>query len=260
MSAASTHSPRLTSDRKRRAANVLSRLAVATGLSAIVCMAVYVAGGFHHVSAATVSASTQDCTISLKFTTTSVQADMLSGCTGGDFYLSSWAAQSDAYSSSKPQHFFAATNQAPWIVPLPPCYWQVDFARRTAAPPNGQRTEFVAGRLGGKSCYVPPTTTATTVATTSSTAPSTTMSATTTTAAPPLVSNQSTSAASGSTATAVSAAPTDGSTTTLAPPVALSGHLAFTGANDLLIVLAGLTAITLGMAALASSWKRGSKS
>lgn len=250
----------MTSDRKRRAATVLSRSAVASGLSAIVCLAVYVTSGFHHVSAATVSASNPDCTVSLKFTATSVQADILKGCTGGDFYLSSWAAQSDVYASSKPQHFFAATNQAPWTVPLPPCYWQVDFARRTAAPPNGQRTEFVTGRLGGTSCYVPPTTTATTVATTSSTAaPSTTSSSTSTTTAAPL-STQSTSAASGSTGTPVSEAPTDGSTTTLAPPVASTGHLAFTGANDLLIVLAGLGAITLGMATLASSWKRGSRS
>src|SRR6202022_4711775 len=97
------------------------------------------------------------------------------GCTGGHFYLTTWIAQSDVFATSHPQYFYATTNKAPWTVPLPPCFWQADFAKLTAAPPAGERLEFVAGKLGGSVCPTTTTSTSTTVpVTTTTTVPVTT--------------------------------------------------------------------------------------
>ena len=81
------------------------------------------------------------------------------------FALTSWAAQSASYPTSKPQTLFARTTHAPWTVALPPCFWQVDFRRISPT------VEFAAGRLGGHACPATTTTTAAAPKTTTTISP-----------------------------------------------------------------------------------------
>jgi hypothetical protein len=213
----------------------------------------------------TVQGSRPDCSVQLTFTSTSVTADIRSGCKGGDFYLTSWTTRSNVPATSHPQVIFASTNRAPWTVPLPQCYWQVDFARRSTPPPmKATNRELVVGRLGGAACKSGPTTTTTTVATTTTTVPktTTTVHVTTTTSTTsttvktttPPHSTTTTTAAVGTTTTVTPTAggPPDGPTPAgpTTPATSSHGGLAFTGFEALMTLFIALALIGCGIAAV----------
>jgi hypothetical protein len=224
-------------------------------------------------TAATISGSAPGCSVTLHFSPTSVRAGV-HGCTGGDYYLSSWSAPSDVPRLSRPQTLYASASSAPWEVSLPPCFWQVDFAQRSA-PPGQPATvrHLIAATLGGTTC---PTTTTTTVATTSTTLPvtsttlpvtTTTIPQSTTTTTIPGTTTTTTAPGSGTTTTTlpptITSVPGGGQTTPVttvptaellqqSPPIATkavspgSHQLPFTGANSELLVAAGLVVLGTG--------------
>jgi hypothetical protein len=245
-----------------RRSSGIGRLPAALALVGV-CGATMLA--FTQSSVAATSGSVQgtkpDCSVQLTFKATTVTANIRSGCKGGDFYLTSWSTQSNVLKKSHPQYFFATTNHAPWTIGLPKCYWQVDFARRSTAPPaKADNREFVVGRLGGSVCTTGSTTTSTTVAPTTTVPKTTTTvdvtttstSLDTTTTAPP--DSTSTTAAVDTTTTVAPApgtgSPPDGPTSagSVQPASSSHGGLAFTGFTALMALFVALALIGAGIA------------
>jgi hypothetical protein len=262
-----------------RRTNVKPWLAAASAavLSAL-GIAVFVPWSSGTSAATTLTESSAGCTVRLHFTPadhpTQVTADILSGCEGTDFYLVSHVGQSDTFATSKPQYVYSWTGKAPWVVPLPGCFWQADFVEAKNPPLIGQHLSvehFVAGKLGGTACRTPPATTGMTtttvgVTTTSLGTTSTTLQTATTTVHPtsktaptstppstgvPRSVTPSGSASTTSTST-VQGASQSGSTTPVQALVAAdpsssrgAGSLAFTGAVAMrgMIILGLLLAI-----------------
>ncbi len=108
-----------------------------------------------------------------------ITATVTSACNTGHFWLITWSTPSDNPASSHPQTIFAYTNQAPWTVALPACFYQADFSYRLPPPgPQGSAYHRVAGLLGQSTC---PTTTTSRNTTTTTGAISTTTTIPTTT-------------------------------------------------------------------------------
>jgi hypothetical protein len=221
------------------------------------------------------SGSTSSCSVTLTVNSagTAITATIHSGCTGGNWYLSSYEAQSATYATSFPQYFYRTTNHAPWTVALPydvgNCFWQADFAQLSAPPPQPRTVlHYVTGMLGGSACPVATTTTTTTVpsTTTPSTVPKTTTVPSTTT--PSTVPKTTTVPSTTTTVSAHSTTTvTGGTTTTTAVPGAAPGSgapgaapgaapaagsapqsLAFTGFVAAVLLFVAITLIGCGMA------------
>lgn len=171
----------------------LPAILVTVGLCGIGALLVGQTSSGASTTVMTVKGSGANCKVTLDIGSTSVTANILSGCQGGDYYLSTWVAQSNVHKTSLPQYLYRTTNHAPWTVALPPCFYQVDFAR-LSSPPSLRATSsgaahtgrvYIAGALGGAACRTTTTTSGPTTtlpkSTTTTTEPTTTSSSTTST-------------------------------------------------------------------------------
>lgn len=209
------------------------------GVASLGLVALATMGGPAATAATTsVAGPTAKCAVTLSVTSTTAAATILHGCTGGNYYLTSYSANSNF----KHQHLDAYTNKAPWTVALPPCFYQVDFTLRTGPPGNpNNRVLNIAYLQGGTTCPTTTTssTTSTTVHTTPTTQPkigvggaTTTTSTTIKVVSPVSAANPSSAAGSG------------------------RSGLAFTGFNAVPVVIAAFGAILAGMALVLSGAKR----
>jgi hypothetical protein len=253
---------------------------LAVGLCAAIVF--FVTGQFASASSTsrTVTGTAPGCTARLTTTATEASITVIKGCSSNNYWLSSWSAPSDIPGHDHPQQLYKVDGTAPYSVLLPPCFWQVDFAERSSPPGNaGGLIHYVVGLLGGTQCVstttttvpgvtttsepsTPPTTTGATTTTTTTSGGGTT---TTTTTVPGGGTTTTTAPGSSGTTTTSTTGPgiksLQGTTTTVAPGSATtvvggglptSGSssgppLAFTGANIVKMVMAGIIAIALGL-------------
>jgi hypothetical protein len=228
-------SPAVRPSRLRTGFGLFSSAVALTGMAMLVAGVGTTAASAGPAISSPVTAGTPGgCSVSLRFTATTVTAVPSAACTGTDYWLESWNAQNDILGKNGPQTLYASTNKAPWTIGLPPCYWQVDFVYRTTTPGSAIGThKNIAYKLGGSACSTGTTTTTTVAPTTTTTtvAPTTTTTASTTsTTAPTAVAttvpgvSQHTAPLGASTTTIGTAGPAPATSQGTAP-------LAFTGSN-----------------------------
>ena len=229
----------------------ISKGVTALRLTLVVCVGIFLwllsSAAPSEAAGTSFSGSTPDCSVTINVSGTTASAVIHSGCTGGNFYLESWTAQSDNPATSGPQKIFAFTNTQPFTVNLPPCFWQVDFVRRYVSPGTWNTSaakgpEHIVGGLGGGAC---PTTTTSTSSTT--VAPTT---------QPTIAGNKGTTTLAPTSSTAPAVATTNVAVAALTSNPATSGSLAFTGSDTALLSVVGGGALACGLALVGLSRRR----
>jgi hypothetical protein len=158
------------------------------------------------------------CTATLSFQGSQATATPGPGCSTepGQYLFISWVLSRQG--NNHGEQVFDLRSSPPWVVDLPPCYYQVDFS--TSAP-QGQR-KVIAGKIGTNPSCVPTTTSlkevTTTLGTTTTTSSTTVVSTTTSSVAPTTTSTSTVS----TTTTPIAPAPLPPpapSVSTTTPPV-----------------------------------------
>ncbi|MBO0729702.1 MAG: hypothetical protein J2P57_10620 [Acidimicrobiaceae bacterium] len=211
------------------------------------------------------------CIVTIHVTATQATATVDRGCTGGGYHLVAYQAQSNQRALSYPQRWYSEADSAPYVVQLPPCFFQIDFGRNqrttlirgasaneplsgpanpgasTIGPVFSTTTQgFIAGELGGKPCTPPPTTTTTVaVPPTTTWTPSTTLPAQTATRLTPTLTPVTSSIPTTTTPWSVPVAKPS------AVATAPTKNLATTGASSGALAAIGVAMVGLGSGAVA---------
>jgi hypothetical protein len=201
------------------------------------------------------------CRVELQIGPSSATAVVLQGCTRGEYWLSSWATQSDVFATSHPQRLFdfsgpldSPTEQLEVNLPnQSPCFFQVDFTKRLAAPgqPSAIHHHIVA-YLGQTADCVSPTPTPS--PTSSSPTPTPTPSPTSSSPTPtPSQTSASPSPSASVAGTSLSSPPVTPTPATQVAAESIAKSLPFTGFPTLTVLFAGILLVGVGAAVVRMS-------
>jgi hypothetical protein len=155
---------------RSRWSGLFGLLPVLSMLAGIVGLLVTLSPGTSGAAAATLtSGGNSQCRAKLVIGPSTATAIVLHGCRNGEYWLASWATQSDNFATSHPQRLFDSAGplqpgQHELTVNLPnkpPCFFQVDFALRSSPPGQPGTRHIVVAQLGQTQDCMSPTPTPT---------------------------------------------------------------------------------------------------